>query len=134
MRSQHWRIAKTVTPNCMDSPSNVGGTQIGAVHQTDTVHGAEGEHQAAINAVHDAALLLVGEAGDARVFVAWGVFGGILVVDGHTRLLHIRASLAILAVMAIDDDRVGDLGGAVGLLGEKPFHGGQVAVSTLSGV
>jgi hypothetical protein len=36
--------------------------------------------------------------------------------------------------MAIDDDRVGDLGGAVGLLGEKPFHGGQVAVSTLSGV
>jgi hypothetical protein len=112
-----------------DSPSNVGGAQIGSVHQTDAVHGAEGENEAAINAVHDAPLLLVGEAADARVLVVGRGGDDILLVDA--RLLHVGASLAIVA---ISDVWGGDLSaGSVLFAGEKP-HGWQVAVSTLSGV
>jgi hypothetical protein len=42
--------------------SNVGSTHVGAIHERDTVHGTDGNYQTTINALDDAALLLLGEA------------------------------------------------------------------------
>ena len=110
-----------------DSPSNVGGAQISSVHQTDAVHGAEGEHKAAIDFVHDASLLFVCEAGDARVLLLGRRRGDILIMDAS--LLHVRIGPAI---MAVSDLCSRSLSAAVVFAGEEP-HGCQVAVSTLSG-
>lgn len=67
---------------------NVGGAQIGAVHQADAVHQPDRRHQAAVDALHDALLLLLGEAkvvgrGAVRGVVRLGLdFGMVFLVRG----------------------------------------------------
>ena len=39
-----------------DLPSNVGSTEIGSVHQTDTVQGTQGKEQPTVDLVNDLSL------------------------------------------------------------------------------
>lgn len=80
--------------------------------------------------MHDASLLLVCEAADARVLNAGRHRGGILVVDVQVRLLHVGASFS---VMAVGDIWGSSLTGASVLVAGEYSHGWQVAESPLSG-
>jgi hypothetical protein len=61
-RQCFWEEKRThIAESCQDKlsahASNVGGTHVGAIHQTHAVHGANREDKASVNAVNDSTLL-----------------------------------------------------------------------------
>lgn len=69
--------------------SNVGGTHVGAVHQTDTVHGTNSEDETDVDAADDGALL---SRREAMVIVNRGGTrgGGLDVVSQGSVLLRLE--------------------------------------------
>ena len=69
---------------------NVGSTHIGAIHEADAVHGADGDDEATVNAADNPALLLGREAMVVIVMAVAALVGGIDVAELRVILLLVH--------------------------------------------